>query len=785
MVTDEASRLFREHLKQIFKRTDRMFAGLMIFQWIAGIVIALTVSPKSWAGAQSHVHLHVWAAILLGGAIAAFPVYLAIWRSGTTLTRHSIAIGQMLTSALLIHLTGGQIETHFHVFGSLAFLAFYRDWRVLLTATVVVSVDHLVRGLYWPQSVYGVLSASVWRTMEHAGWVVFEDVFLLISIKQSLSEMRRDANRTVELVKENAHRKQAEGALRLNQERFQIAVRGSNDGLWDWNVLSNDVYYSPRYKELLGYGEDELEDTFDTFETRLHPADRGHTLDAISNHLENNTNFDAEFRLQTKSGDFCWFRARAKAIRDGNGSAVRMAGSLLDITDRKLAEEKLRHDAYHDSLTGLPNRATVVDILVRAVARAKRHPGYAFAVLFLDLDRFKVINDSLGHMAGDQLLVEVTQRLLKCLRQEDIVARLGGDEFTVFLDNIHEQSDGFFATKVAERILESLATPFLLDGEEVFIGTSIGIALCKATYSSPEDILRDADTAMYRAKSGGRGRFEIFDTAMHQRVRALLHMENDLRRAIERDQLRLHYQPIVSLSSGQIIGFEALVRWQHPDHGLVPPMEFIPLAEETGLIMPIGEWVLGKACSWMSQTLEQQPESSAVTISVNVSGRQFAQPGFPKVIAAALLETGLPAQHLKLEITESTLMDGGDSARKLLAELRAMDVQLMIDDFGTGYSSLSYLSVFPLNALKIDRSFINKLGSAEDTTEIVRCILVLANTLNLDVVAEGVETSEQADMLRTLGTSFAQGYFFSAPVDGDAAMQLMGRQLVDTSVPNP
>lgn len=770
---DEAvTALFHHNLQTIYRRTDKVFAGLMVFQYFAGIVIALLVSPRSWSGEQSQIHLHVWAAIFLGGAITAFPVYLAFAHPGKAFTRHTIASGQMLTSALLIHLTGGQIETHFHVFGSLAFLAFYRDWRVLITATVLVYVDHLLRGIYWPQSVYGVLSASIWRTMEHAGWVMFEVAFLMVSIAQSRKEMQLDASHTIELMKEISERKIAEDALRASQERFEIAVRGSNDGLWDWNIVTDQTYYSPRFKELLGYAENEFEFNFQEWESLLHPEDRECLANALREHLESNSRFDVEARIQTRNGDYNWFRLRGQATRNSRNKALRMAGSLLDITNRKLIEQQLRHDAYHDSLTGLPNRAAFVDNLERAIGRTKRRPEYTFAVLFLDLDRFKVINDSLGHVTGDRLIVEVARRLLDCLRTGDIVARLGGDEFTIFVDDVHAYNDGFIPGKVAKRVLDALSRPFVLNGQEVYSGASVGIAMSSAAYVHADDILRDADTAMYRAKSAGRGRYEIFDAEMHESATALLLLESDLRRALEREQLLLHYQPIVSISTAKVTGFEALLRWRHPERGFVAPGEFIELAEETGLIVPIGEWVLREACRWLHDAILQEAFTPEITISVNVAGRQFSQPEFISTIATVLKETGLDPHRLKLEITESTVMERAHSAATL-AQLREMNVQLMVDDFGTGYSSLSYLSRFPLNALKIDRSFVSTLGSEEDSSEIVRCILVLADTLNLDVIAEGVETREQADILESLGCRLCQGFYYSRPIDGASAQKLV------------
>jgi len=460
----------------------------------------------------------------------------------------------------------------------------------------------------------------------------------------------------------------------------------------------------------------------------------------------------------------------------------------VDITERKQAEEQARHDAFHDKLTGLPNRALFIDRLSVAIERTKRHAEFLFAVLFLDLDRFKNINDSLGHMVGDQLLIAVARRLESCLRPGDTVARLGGDEFVLLLDNIKGDSDAMF---VAERIQQEVMLPFNLGGHVInTITTSIGIAHSVTGYDRPEECLRDADTAMYRAKASGRARHEVFDTAMHQRAVALLQLEMDLRRAVESAQrgepeFRLHYQPIVALEEGccrdgkgaRITGFEALVRWQHPERGLVPPAEFISMAEETGLIIPLGEWVLREACRQMRAWQVAYPAAAALMISVNLSSNQLSQPELVEQIEHILRETGLEAASLKLEITETVLMNNPEFAAVKLDGIKAIGVQLCLDDFGTGYSSLSYLHRFPFDILKIDRFFVSRMGVAGDNWEIVHTIATLARNLNLRVVAEGVETAEQAGQLQSMQCDYGQGYFFSKPLPADVAEALLAEEL--------
>jgi diguanylate cyclase (GGDEF)-like protein len=434
------------------------------------------------------------------------------------------------------------------------------------------------------------------------------------------------------------------------------------------------------------------------------------------------------------------------------------------------SREHFRHAAFHDSLTGLPNRALLADHLKLSIERAKRRTDHIFAVLFLDLDRFKNINDSLGHAAGDRLLIEVARRLESCVRPSDAVARLGGDEFAILLDGIDAGED---AVRVAERVQEVVSSPLYVNGHEVFTTASIGITLCNALYYDPENILRDADTAMYHAKENGKARFELFDAAMHASVVAKLQLENDLRRAVDNDEFEVHYQPIVALDSGRLAGFEALVRWNHPERGLVSPAEFIPLAEETGIITEIGEWVLRESCRQAREWTPANDTHTPLTMSVNLSGKQFAQPDLIDQARNALLESGLDARSLKLEITESAVMENAQSAATMLAQLRDLGIKLSIDDFGTGYSSLSYLHRFPVDTLKIDRSFISRMAEGDENTEIVRTIITLARNLGMDVVAEGVESGEQLALLKGLKCEFGQGYLFSKPLSASAATELV------------
>jgi diguanylate cyclase (GGDEF)-like protein len=461
---------------------------------------------------------------------------------------------------------------------------------------------------------------------------------------------------------------------------------------------------------------------------------------------------------------------RGLAVRDAEGKPYRMAGSQTDVTDRKTSEEQLKHDSFYDGLSGLPNRFLFMDRLGNALLRAKRGGNYGFGILVLDLDRFQFVNDSLGHVVGDQLIIAMAHRLKSCLRPGDTMARLGGDEFAILLEDIKEAAD---ATRVADRIHQDLETPFDLCGHEIFATTSIGIALSSTGYDQPETMLRDADTAMHRAKSMGRARHEVFDASMHTRAVSLLKLEGDLRRALERQEFRIHYQPIVSLESWKIAGFEALLRWQHPERGLVLPEEFIPLAEDTGLIIPIAKWVIQEACRQTSVWQSDFPTNPPISVSVNLSSKNLSQPDLIEEVDRALTDAGLLGQSLGLEITESALIENAEHAITVLSRLRALNIRMHVDDFGTGYSSLSYLHQFPIDSLKIDRSFVTRLPQDGQNAEIVRTIMSLARNLGLTVIAEGVETREQAESLRELDCEMAQGFFFHKPLDTEQIKALL------------
>jgi len=557
-------------------------------------------------------------------------------------------------------------------------------------------------------------------------------------------------------------------ALRTSEERYRLLFDASPQAMWVFDVETlrflavNDAAVN-RY----GYTREEFLRM--TVADIRPPEDVPGLQDRLQGLAEGAPPSANIWRHRKSTGELLDVEVTSHAL-ELSGRKARLVVSI-DVTERLRAEEKLWHAAFYDALTGLPNRALFMERLGMALERSKGRGRGGFAVLFLDLDRFKVVNDSLGHRAGDQLLIQISRRLERTRRAGDTVARLGGDEFAVLVEGVETASD---AARVAERVQRELSMPFEIDGQEVFTSASIGIALGGGPLQvRPEDMLRDADTAMYRAKGLGIAKHAVFDVTMHDRAVAVLQLENDLRRAIERGELHVQYQPIVALGSGRIVGFEALARWHHRQRGTVPPAEFIPLAEETGVIGSLGRWVLQEACTQMRRLQIAYPRLPALTLSVNVSGRQVLQPDLVEQIDDTLRATGLDARSLRLEITESVLVENAAAATRCLMRLRQLGLQLCIDDFGTGYSSLSYLHRLPIDLLKIDSSFVRTMGSDEKNRRIVETILLLGRNLGVEVVAEGVETSAQATALHRLGCGLVQGYLFSYPVDIDDAAALV------------
>ncbi|HEY9705460.1 MAG TPA: diguanylate cyclase, partial [Allocoleopsis sp.] len=591
----------------------------------------------------------------------------------------------------------------------------------------------------------------------------------------------------LKLLEEIAERKRIEEVLRENQERSALILKGTNDGIWDWNLLTNEIYYSERWIEILGYTEIEISHNSEEWLDRIHPEDIQRVKTELKAHLEGFTpQFESEHRILHKDHGYMWVLTRGFAVTDEQGEPYRIIGSLKSINTRKIVEEQLRNAAFYDRLTNLPNRLLFMERLQHTLSLTKRRDKYQFGVLFLDLDRFKVINESLGHSNGDELLIWMAAKIKSCLLPGDTVARIGGDEFAILLEDIEDIND---TITVAEKIQGELKTPFCINGHEVFTTVSIGITVAgggekidESYYQHPENFLRDADIAMYRSKALGKARYEIFNPEMHSQAVALLKLEIDLRRAIERKEFILNYQPIVDLKTGELLGFEALIRWQHPERGFISPLEFIPVAEETGLIVPIGLWVLEQSCQQMqfwqenvtACTERSRSVNSSLTISVNLSVKQFDQSNqLVEQIKAILHENKCDAENLKLEITETLLMENKDTANQLLFQLKGLGIELNMDDFGTGYSSLSYLHRFPIDTLKIDRAFINLMGNNAEDSAIVNTIITLAHNLDMTVTAEGVETVEQLIKLQLMGCDYGQGYYFSRPVNKEKATELI------------
>ena len=579
-------------------------------------------------------------------------------------------------------------------------------------------------------------------------------------------------------------RKRAEKMLREREERFRSLIENATDIIQILDQEGICRYVSPSQERILGYAPEEI--IGQSFLELIHPDDKrwvAQSIEGIREYPNARRGLD-EYRVRHKNGRQCVLEAVATNLL-GEPSVGGIVVNCHDITERKLAAEQLLHHALYDDLTNLPNRALLMDRLTQGLTRAQRHQNYMFAVLLVDLDRFKFVNESNGHATGDRLLVEIAKRLEGCLRPGETAARLGSDEFALVLEPIHDVGD---AVGLAALVQTAIAQPIDIDGESISIAASIGIALSTPKYQWAADMLRDANIAVNRAKATGKGNYQVFTSSMYSQAVEIMQLERDLHLAVQmledwgdrhENPFRLKYQPIVALDTGTVAGFEVLIRWQHPDRGLVSPLEFIPMAEETGLIVPLGHWVLREACRQMHEWQESFcPKSGcSLIVSVNLSGRQFSQPDLVGQIKRVLQKTQMNPEFLKLEITESVVMEDAESGTAMLRQLRDLGIQLSIDDFGTGYSSLSYLHRFPVNTLKIDRSFVSRMGANGENSEIVRAILGLAHSLELDVVAEGIETKEQLALLRRLGCDFGQGYFFSRPLDSDVATKLLTNPL--------
>jgi PAS domain S-box-containing protein len=578
-------------------------------------------------------------------------------------------------------------------------------------------------------------------------------------------------------------------ALRLRlskrEEMFRLIGENAADMIAVVDVNGRRLYNSPAYERILGYSSKELMATSSL--QQVHPDDRQKVMEAATAARRTGVGKRLEYRSQHKNGAWLILESSASAVRNAKGDVEKLVIVTRDISERKRAEEQLKHNALHDALTDLPNRILFLNRLNSAFERAQRDPGYEFAVLFVDIDGFKAINDTMGHSAGDDLISEISHRLSHCLRYADtlarplaqggsgahagdeVLARFGGDEFTILVTSIRHPSD---AMRVAKRIQRVLGT-FTVRGREVFISASVGIALSTIPHTNPEELLRDADLAMYRARTLGKSRCEFFDQEMHTHAVKQLDLETDLRRAVDEQEFRLHYQPIIQLKEGHITGFEALVRWQRKEC-LVFPDSFIGTAEGMGLVVSLGKWILRQACRQAQSWHLRYPQDPALSVTVNVSPKQFADAHLTRDIKEVLAETGVDPCRLHLEITESVAMADPARTAEVLCQLKGAGVRICLDDFGTGHSSLSRLRHFPMDILKIDRSFVTHIDTDPSALEIVRLIIEFAHTIHLKVIAEGVETAAHLELLSSLGCEFGQGYLFSKPVDPEGVERLLG-----------
>jgi diguanylate cyclase (GGDEF)-like protein/PAS domain S-box-containing protein len=661
-------------------------------------------------------------------------------------------LGLMSCSAILTHFSHGSIEMHFHFFVMVVVVSLYQSWVPFLVALGYVVTHHGLFGWLDPSSVYNhpAAVANPWKwALVHGFFILGESVACLVAWR--LNEDALEGERA------------ARGAMEKANVDLAEAQAISQVGSWDWDIASGAVWWSDELYRIAGVEPESFHPTFESFLELVHPDERGRVKDIIDLACESRGRLDYECRIVRADGTTRVIQALGECVIGDDGVLRKLIGTCQDVTDRKILEQEIQHRAFHDSLTGLANRALFLNRVEHALAVRERSPA-PLAVLYLDLDDFKTVNDSLGHDVGDELLVEVSKRLTNAVRPSDTVARLGGDEFALLLE--HTEQEG--ANVVSERILTALQEPVSLQSKDVFPHASIGVAVAEES-PKPDDLLRNADIAMYAAKRQGKNSFRAFQKSMLSSVVTRLELKAELKRAIENREFVLHYQPLIDLETGNIDKVEALIRWDHPDRGLVPPADFIPLAEETGQIVPLGAWVIREATR-QAKTLEQS-FGRPISVSVNLSARQLDS-NIVDQVRDALLRSQLEPGNLVLEITETTLMSQEETIMSRVEELRKLGVRIAIDDFGTGYSSLGYLKQLPIDIIKVDRTFVSCITDGPEESALAHAIIKLAHIFNLEAVGEGIETAEQAEALRELGCHTGQGFYFCRPINAAELMEM-------------
>ena len=727
--------------------------AILVLLWLHVPALAIVGTVTQHGFLHSMMEASIVAVLAMGGTLSGFG---RLKRSAFT------TVGLIASSAILVHFSEGLIEMHFHFFVMVAIVTLYQSWLPFLLAIAFVVLHHGTVGILSPGSVFnhGSAISDPWK------WALIHGMFIAGASAAGLAAWKLNE---VGMAAERMARNELEGA---NSE-LAAAQSMASIGSWDWHVSSGRVWWSEELYRIMGQMSGAYTPTVEGFLKLVDHADRDRVQAIIGRSGITGKDFQYVTRIVRPDRSVRVIEALGRAVVDPAGEAIHMSGTVQDITDRKALEEKVEHQAFHDSLTDLANRALFLDRVEHALLRQSRGTS-ALAVLFVDLDDFKAVNDSMGHAIGDDLLIEVSLRVSGLLRPADTVARLGGDEFAILLEDIEEVD---YAESVAQRILDLLTTPFSVGGSELFVTASIGMAFSSPKAPLPSgELMSQADTAMYAAKRQGKGRVERFRTGMEEEAVERLRLRADLQQAVDNSQFVLHYQPVVTLDSGQITGVEALIRWEHPERGLIGPADFIPFAEENGLIMPIGHWVIKEACRTATRWSAESAEDRPLTIAVNISGVRFRHPGFVEELTEVLDETGLDPSRLVLEITEGILVQDADQVAGRLAELKKLGVSVAIDDFGTGYSSLSYLRKFPIDILKVDKTFIDSVAMGPEESALARAIIKLGHTLGLTVIAEGVEEGLQASALQALGCEYGQGFLFAKPLDLNALEALLANE---------